>query len=436
MPLIAIYNPVCGDGTAQAFFEDHVLPLLSRYGKTIDKFVPTMYKGHAGQLVLDFVEDQVEGVAGDITVILGSGDGTLHEIVNHLSSAVVKRPTPFPRLHFVIVPCGTANALFSSLFVLQSDGGTPATAAYKLQSVNSYLYSSRIVPLTLAIARLSSHPNTHEHPQVAVSAVVMSTSLHASILNDSESLRQEMPGIERPDNFVPRDERISNLVSRFKVAASNNSARWYSSSVKLLPAPSVGTVQIYNPTSNTFTNHPDSDEDDPIVDLDGPFIYFLSTVNVDRLESTFRITPLVRTIPPTEASCDLLILRPLRDPSISRDHAQARDAFVPKLWNVLQNAYKDGQHINLKYNDSGDIVSSGDGPTVMEYFRCGGWEWIPVGQQYRLDLIYKSLNFQEDTDKYAHLLCSDGTIFNIAKGGTVVCSAAMPEMATGFVVYG
>jgi len=250
---------------------------------------------------------------------------------------------------------------------------------------------------------MSSHPNARERPQVAVSAVVMSTSLHASILNDSESLREGMPGIER-----------------FKVAASNNSARWYGSFVKLLPAPSVGTVQIYDPATNTFINHPDSDEDDPIVDLDGPFVYFLSTVNVDRLESTFRITPLARTIPPTEASCDLLILRPLRDPSISRDHAQAQEAFVPKLWNVLQNAYNDGQHINLRYNDSGEIVSSGDGPTVVEYFRCGGWEWIP-----------------DHTDKYAHLLCSDGTIFNIAKGGRVVCSAAMPDsMATGFVVYG
>lgn len=401
MPLLAVYNPVCGDGTAQSFFEEHVLPLLARHGKKIDMFVPTMYKGHAGQLVLDFVKEQVEGE--DIIIILGSGDGTLHEIINHLST-MVKGPAPFPRLRFAIVPCGTANALYSSLFAFQNDSETSTTTvAYKLQSINSYLYSSRIVPLTLAIATLSSHPNAREPSQVAVSAVVMSTSLHASILNDSEALRNDIPGVER-----------------FKVAASNNSTKWYSSFVKLLPASSVGTVQIYDPATNTFIDHPDSDKDDPIVDLDGPYVYFLSTVNVDRLEPTFRITPLERTIPPTEASCELLILRPLRDPSISWDDAQARESFVPKLWSVLHNAYNDGQHINLRYNDNGDIVSDGDGPAVLEYFRCGGWEWMP-----------------DEMDKDAHLLCSDGTIFNIPKGGRAVCSAATPGATdTGFVMYG
>lgn len=70
MPAIAIYNPVCGDGTAQSFFEDHVLPLLSKHGKNVDKCVPTMYKGHAGQLVLGFVEEKVTGQAeADITII-------------------------------------------------------------------------------------------------------------------------------------------------------------------------------------------------------------------------------------------------------------------------------------------------------------------------------------------------------------------------------
>jgi hypothetical protein len=195
MPLIAIYNPVCGNGTALSFFEEHVLPLLSKHGKTVDKFVPTMYKGHAGELVLDFVKEQV---LEDITIILGSGDGTLHEIINYLSSAAVSAPTPFPRIHFAIVPCGTANALFSSLFI---SSGPPISAAYRLQSIYSYLHSSRVVPLTLAIARLSPHPNAQERPQVAISAVVMSTSLHASILNDSESLRKEMPGIERSEKL-------------------------------------------------------------------------------------------------------------------------------------------------------------------------------------------------------------------------------------------
>jgi len=39
---------------------------------------------------------------------------------------------------------------------------------------------------------------------------------------------------------------------------------------------------------------------------------------------------------------------------------------------------------------------------VVEYFRVGGWEWIP-----------------EEDDERAHLLCADGTIFRAQKGGKI-----------------
>lgn len=148
--------------------------------------------------------------------------------------------------------------------------------------------------------------------------------------------------------------------------------------MKLLPAPAAGKVQIYDPATKTFGDHTESDNDDPIVDLDGPFVYFLSTVNVDRLEPAFRITPLARAIPPVEATCEVVIIRPLRDPSHSWDNPEARVAFEPKLWAVLGAAYQEGAHIDLRYDESGEIVMTGDGPTVVEYIRCGGWEWIPV----------------------------------------------------------
>jgi hypothetical protein len=141
--------------------------------------------------------------------------------------------------------------------------------------------------------------------------------------------------------------------------------------------PSVGEVQIYDPATNAFVSHPNSNQEEPVVFLEGPFVYFLSTVNVDRLEPTYRITPLARTIPPTKTSCELVILRPLRDPTILQDNPLARESFVSKLWTILGSAYQ-GQHICLRYNDSGDIVSGGEGTVVVEYIRCGGWEWIPV----------------------------------------------------------
>lgn len=193
---------------------------------------------------------------------------------------------------------------------------------------------------------------------------MVSTSLHASILHESETLRKEIPGIER-----------------FKVAARNNSTRWYNASVKLLPAASKEFVELYDPSTKSFIPHPDGDDDDPIVDIHGPFAYFLSTVNVDRLEPAFKIVPLMSEIPPSEASCDIVIVRPFCDPSISWDNPDSRETFASKLWTVLGAAYQNGSHINLLYNENGEIVTSGEGPTVVEYVRCGGWEWLPVGDR-------------------------------------------------------
>ncbi|KAG5645856.1 hypothetical protein DXG03_005198 [Asterophora parasitica] len=398
MPLITIYNPVCGDRSAQRFVEQHVLPLLAEHGKTVNTLAPTQHAGHAGPLLVDFLESTTD--TGSITVVLASGDGTLHEIINHLSL----QTRTMPRFHFVLVPSGTANALYSSVFPPPADSESASDdekVEYKLQSVRSFINSGHTIPLTLAIATLSAPPSAKTRPQVAVSSVVVSAALHASILHDSEALREEFPGIER-----------------FKIAAQKNSTKWYTSYVKLLPAPGAGRVQIYDPSVKAFVTHPDSDGDDPIVDLDGPFAYFLSTVNVDRLEPKFRITPLSRALPPDEASCEVVIVRPLRDPSVEWDTKEARESWVSKLWQIMGGAYQDGVHIDLRYDEKGKIVTGGEGPLVVEYVRCGGWEWIP-----------------DDIDESAHLLCSDGAISQIEKGGRAVCLAATPKEDAGFVVY-
>jgi len=216
-----------------------------------------------------------------------------------------------------------------------------------------------------------------------LSAVVVSTSLHASILHHSESLRAQYPGIER-----------------FKIAAQLNITKWYKSGLNLL-----GHVQIYDARTETFVNHPHSTLDNPLVHLEGPFLYFLSTVNVDRLEPAFRITPLIRTLPSSSPSCDIVIIRPLQSPSIVEDSLEARASFVEKIWAVLEAAYQDGLHIQMRYNNDGKVVLGGDGPAVVEYIRCNGWEWIP-----------------ETADKDAHLVCSDGAIHFISEGGRAVCN--------------
>ncbi|KAK0210488.1 hypothetical protein DFS33DRAFT_1466318 [Desarmillaria ectypa] len=401
MPLIAIYNPVCGDRTAKAsflihtlqFFNDHVLPLLTSKGQVVDKVFETERPSHAGEILYKYLEDN----QGNLTVVLGSGDGTLYEITNFLSATKVKAEGSLPfHLDIVLVPCGTANALYSSLF-------PPATDAldvpHKLKGLESFISGSDTVPLTIATTTIFSLPTSAKRPEVTLSAVVVSTSLHALILHDSEALRKEHPGIER-----------------FKIAAAKNANKWYYSHVKLLPT-STGLVQLFEPSSNTFIDHPESEVHDPIVDLYGPFAYFLSTVNVDRLEPAFRITPLARELPTKGPSCDVVIIRPFRGGTMM-DTPEAREAFIPSLYSVLGGAYQNGAHINLRYHEDGTISTEGDGSLVVEYIRCGGWEWIP-----------------DDTDEGAHFLCSDGEISTIPKGGRAVCSAAIPTDGTGFMVY-
>jgi hypothetical protein len=356
-PLLVMYNPVCGNGTAEVFFNEHVFPRLEDAHITVTQNVATGAAGHAGIIVREFLE-QYEG---NVTVILGSGDGTLHEIINALSLVALKgvrENVASSSVRVVLVPCGTANALYCSLFkpIPMNEG-----PAYKLKSLEAFIEGSNVVPLTLAVTSLSSPPSSKRScSKVAVSAVVTSTALHASILHDSESLRKEMPSIER-----------------FKVAARNNITQWYSSHVKLLPASSAQSVEIYDPDQKTFVTHEDSD-DHGIVDVYGPFTYFLSTVNVDRLEPAFRITPLASDFASSEVSLDLVMIRPHRDPTFVMDTIEARNAFAEKSHAVLTAAYQDGSHINLRYTDDGKITSEGTGPTVVEYIRCRGWEWIPV----------------------------------------------------------
>ncbi|KAH7908015.1 ATP-NAD kinase-like domain-containing protein [Hygrophoropsis aurantiaca] len=396
MPVLVIYNPVCGDSNAGTFFKDHVFPLLHKFSITIDKTVCTESAGHAGNTVVEFLQTHEE----DTSIILGSGDGTLHEIINAISSITFKKTgerVPTSAIRFVLVPCGTANALYSSLFPPDDD----ESPSYRLKSLDAYLVGSSATPLTLAFTTLSPS-STFSPPLTTISAVVTSTALHASILHDSESLRKEIPGIDR-----------------FKSAARKNITRWYHSSVRLLPT-SIGRVEIYDPNTKSFIPHMDSCEGDPNVEMQGPFVYFLSTVNVDRLETNFAISPLTRSIPPKHTSLDLVIIRPNRDPvyNTQTDIQQRRVLFANKTAQVLSAAYQAGNHVNLRYGEDGEVITGGNGLTVVEYIRCGGWEWIP-----------------EDIDEKAHLLCSDGTIFNINKGEKAVCVASRPKENAGFSVY-
>ncbi|KAI0637309.1 ATP-NAD kinase-like domain-containing protein [Trametes polyzona] len=403
MPVLVIYNPVCGDRTAKAFFDNHVFPLLGQNNISPDKVIATESSGHAGKIVADFLA----GLGDDhppVSVVLGSGDGTLHELINELNDTPTSKP--LPRIHLALVPAGTANALYSSLFPPSPDDDP---VQYKLKSVQAFVSGNhRSVPLNLAVNVISpphAPPPAKPAPkQVSISAVVASTALHASILYDSEELRATDP-----------------TIGRFKTAAMQNITRWYYASLKLFPRTGPGVVEVYDPATGSFVPHEASTEDDPIVDLVGPFAYFLSTVNVDRLEPAFRITPKAKDVleEGSTAALDVIIVRPMRDPAYTMDSDEARKAFSEKSVAVLTAAYQDGAHISLRYDEDGRIVAEGDGPTVVEYVRCGGWEWEP-----------------DDVDERAHFVCADGDILTIPPGGKATSTAATPmNDKTGFALY-
>jgi diacylglycerol kinase family enzyme len=185
MPLLVIYNPVCGSQSAKSLTYDHILPLLSQRNATVDAVIETEYAGHAGSIVAGYESEKEE-----LTVVLVSGDGTLHEIVNHCYTST-------RRVSFVLIPAGTANALYSSLFPPSKDS---STVGDKFQSLRAYLDAKkRTIPLTLSVTTFFFAPDSQksQEPKSVVSAVVTSTSLHASILYDSEELRKEIPGLQR-----------------------------------------------------------------------------------------------------------------------------------------------------------------------------------------------------------------------------------------------
>lgn len=373
--MLVVYNPAAGAGQAREFFEQELLPTLREHGHEPAQVVPTASPGHAGEVAVKFLNTISEQ---RLDIVLGSGDGTLHEILDAVDQI---GPTGlngrFIELTFALVPCGTANALYASLFP-PTPGESEDLRASKTQSLQSLLVDATTTrPLTLARTTLLSSSAAPQSvgARTSIAAVVTSTALHASILHDSEALRATHPGVER-----------------FKLAAQQNITRWYRARVRLFVSPPAVPgatltpgVEVYDPAKDQFVlcGGGETSLDGSVVELEGPFTYFLSTTNADRLEPTFRIVPKQSTFPApslsSPATMDVVVVRPLRDPSIADASEQNRQAFAQKCMTVVGGAYRDGAHIKMRYGSSGEIVEGqGEGPTVVEYFRCNGWEWIPV----------------------------------------------------------
>ncbi|KAG8855139.1 hypothetical protein FRB96_007177 [Tulasnella sp. 330] len=400
--LLIIVNPESGDKKNVIDVAVSVLPLLKHitYQLKISDNV-----AHVRTLAKEFLE----GGEGS-SILVAGGDGTIHEVINAL---VLDRPSDCPpkTLNLVLWPGGTANALFASIFSSSAPNpahqhlipdGTDQQTTYKLKSILAFIHS-RSSPkvrsaspllrrLTLAATEVFDEKSTRVDHEISV--VVSSTSLHAAILKSAEDLRDADP-----------------TLGRFKTAARMNLTTWASSSVKIFGSDGATSadVQRYDPGVDALVPASPS-HGDTSINLVGPFAYFLSTVNVDRLEPTFYVTAPFTTHPPNPdtKSMDILAIRPGRSPLVGQDLSKLqekgfRQSFAEEtLMATVMAAYDGGRHVKNLYGEGGE--------PVVEYIRAAGWEWMPDGD-----------------DEVSRLICIDGLVKTIPVGGRARCQVLQPD---------
>ena len=109
--MLIISNPKAGDQKGTQFLKEHVIPLLTRYpGSVPIAFEETNARLEAGIIALKYLRRISEGsIQEEPVILISGGDTTIHEVVNGIVG--LKQAASV-----IIVPSGTANALYHSLF--------------------------------------------------------------------------------------------------------------------------------------------------------------------------------------------------------------------------------------------------------------------------------------------------------------------------------
>ncbi|WVN88047.1 uncharacterized protein L203_103246 [Cryptococcus depauperatus CBS 7841] len=436
-PIQIIVNPAAGNHKGPEFVNSHVIPILNHFDLSFELHT-TIAPGHAGELGRQILAQQESQEI--ITCIIVGGDGTTHELIESVMAISSNNNTKrMVKWEIIILPFGTANALYHSLY----PPGTPNPNTSFLSSLpdsvtdevisnilplHAYLTKSgKVVPLPITFTTHSSSCKS------ITSHIVLSTALHAVILDSSEALRESHPGPER-----------------FKIAAQENISMFFNATARLfgsLKQKEEGLdVEQWDPRTEKWTR-PYTAEKEIEVDgvkgweLEGPFSYFLSTSTVDRLEPTFVISPhtslRASSLGSPAAYIYLVVLRPLRDPLV----ASASDPEKSQLWakramEVLSQAYHEGQHISLTYPHSSTTTSQestmaekrGNGPPVIEYFRLGFFEWIPNSST-------SNTSGSSGSEEKTRLICADGAIHRLQKGEKAKVHVRVPDEGNLFHVW-
>lgn len=346
--LHVLLNPVSGAGGAPSYFSNTLEPFLSRHA------IPYALHRTTSATSTSTLASTLKTPA---TIIILSGDGTLHELLSGLS--------PKAEITFIPIPHGTANALYHSLF----------RTSNPLASLAS-IYSSKPKLLPLAQVALNH--------QTILAHVVVSTALHASILFDSDKLRESTPGIER-----------------FKKAAQQNWGSEYPGRAVLKDAkkfvPGRGFVDC------------DGEQD-------GPWSY-LNCCLTDRLEDKFVVA--TKRGEAEAGSIDVVGIR--------RKGRESKK-FFQEMVKVFAEMYDEGKHVDLVWHgEEMRTWQQGNDPDqlVVDYWRCSGLDWTPVsGQIWRLVYLIFS---QSGTNERSRLLCIDGAIHSIKQDQSCSVNALAPS---------
>ena len=320
-----VTNPVCGAGNSQDVCSQTILPACTLLGFTCKSF-ETRSENDAGRIASELFSKRDDSLT---TVIVLGGDGTLHEFLQGVPS------THSPKIDFVLIPTGTANAFHSSLF--------PATIGSPFQlvrSFTSYLQQAGPQPLSLAKVTFSDH-----QPDL-VGHVVISTALHAAILDTAESLRSTVSGLDR-----------------FKKAAQLNWSSLHSGKIVL-----KGTRTRYSPASRSFEPYTSVEE--------SADWWYLSSLLIDRLEPAFIVAPLRKVANDAASLSGTIDLVAIKRPAhLGHDH------FLPEMMKATGAIYDKGKHVDLVWSN-GTVRPWAEGEAdqgpVVTYLRCQGWEWHPV----------------------------------------------------------
>ncbi|KAI8806461.1 ATP-NAD kinase-like domain-containing protein [Cladochytrium replicatum] len=418
-----VVNPVSGKKLAEEILESAVKPSLLESGfaevnsplgvlsaTSSRQFFPihTTYRGHAAEFVRQHIREWDDKVQVCLTIICMGGDGTIHEVVNALYYSTVQVP-PNISLQLGVVPCGSGNALATSLGVFSAEEGIRR------------ILSGTSRPLNVASVHVTDAPQEDEagcvpvlSPEeanrtlVAHTFCVVSWGLHAQIVKISELFR-----FMGPRRF-------------FYVAVTlNQLCRQYPGSLYLFGGKeglkiegqtevrSRNWVQLQSGNSGSAANlsntsRPIGSEVDETTPLKSThalratlsFTYFISTW-MSALEPGFRIAPYADAYsssnPPASAPIDLVMGVSLNRVGLNR---------------MIVSALKDGSHADL---DKVETLDRGEG-AGLRFVKCDGYCLVPTTWLDRSGGWFARILRHLRPSRPVHDFCLDGEMITIKQG--------------------